>query len=156
MNAVDIGGLNVNAAIYRSGKLDESSKITLVNGGIMLAQSSLNALKARSDGSIRGAIEKLSAESIEEYVINGVHQNIPNSAEILKQVRLKFVRDIKRELDKKKFDLINNTYFCGGTSYVLRDEIAECFGERGILAADDYESMKFVNAEGFYKSIEEV
>lgn len=154
VNVVDIGGLNVNACTYKNGILQEGNITTLQKGGIMLYTDSLAALKTIADERMLKALDPLSPEAIEDDVIHGYHESIEGSKEKLKEVRTIFVNDIFNELMKKKFDMTKKIFFMGGTSLILRKELAEKFGENiCIFGSDNFNDIQFINAKGFYRGM---
>lgn len=151
INVVDIGGLNLNAAIFRNGVLQEGSIVTLQRGGIVIAEESLKELKNVSDPHVKSALENLKAESIEFEIQKGFMKNIPESKEIFARVRQSTVEDIYNILRKHDYNFINQFYFMGGTSYLLREELINRFkGNYCTFMADNLEDMQFINAQGFY------
>lgn len=154
LNVVDIGGLNVNASIYKKGVMQEGNNVTLQKGGIALYEASLNALRSIADSDMKSKLENWTAEQTEDTVIKGVHKKIAGSADALKNVRRNLVSEIYQVLAKNGYDFTTDFYFLGGTSYILREEIKEKFGEKNcVFLSDDFKAMQFVNAEGFYKLI---
>ena len=92
----------------------------------------------------------------EHYVVKGAYSKLAGSEEIFKKVRLSLVKAIKNAIStgNNKLSLMNDTYFIGGTAFLLREEIKEVFGaEYCKFCADNYEEMKFANARGFYKML---
>lgn len=154
INVVDIGGLNLNAAIFKNGVLQEGSIITLQRGGIVLAEESLKALKANADPQIKSALENLKAESLEFEIQKGYCKNIPGSKEVFTQVRQTTVEDIYNVMRKHDYNFTNQFLFMGGTSYLLKEELVNRFGKNTCtFVAKTLEDMQFVNAEGFYISL---
>ena len=154
INVVDIGGLNLNAAIFRNGVLQEGSIVTLQRGGIVIAEESLKELKNVSDPHVKSALENLKAESIEFEIQKGFMKNIPESKEIFARVRQSTVEDIYNILRKHDYNFINQFYFMGGTSYLLREELINRFkGNYCTFMADSLEDMQFINAQGFYMAL---
>ena len=154
INVVDIGGLNVNACEYRMGIMQELTRKTFQMGGKYLYHQSLEAIKKAVDDDTRKRMQNYTDEDFENYVVKGKFNKIPESEEIFKKVRLRLVKDIKNNIlsGKNKLSLTNDTYFIGGTSYLLREEIKEVFGEEYCkFCADNYDDMIMANARGFYK-----
>lgn len=154
INVVDIGGLNLNAAIFKNGILQEGSIITLQKGGIVLSEESLKELRTVCDSHTKSALENLKAESIEFEIQKGFIKNIPESKEVFSRIRQTTVEDIYNILRKHDYNFINQFYFLGGTSYLLRNEITNRFGSNYCsFLADTIEDMQFVNAHGFYMAM---
>lgn len=154
INVVDIGGLNVNACEYRMGNMQELSRKTMQMGGKYLYTQSLDAIRKAVTPDERKRMENLTAEDFEHYVVKGAYSKLAGSEEIFKKVRLSLVKAIKNAIStgNNKLSLMNDTYFIGGTAFLLREEIKEVFGaEYCKFCADNYEEMKFANARGFYK-----
>ena len=154
INVIDIGGLNLNAAVFKNGVLQEGSIVTLQRGGIVIAEESLKELRNVTDPHVKSALENLKAESIEYEIQKGFMKNIPESKDIFAKVRQSTVEDIFNSLRKHDYNFINQFYFMGGTSYLLKEEIIKKFRSNYCTCmAESLDDMQFINAQGFYMAL---
>ena len=149
---VDIGGLNVNATIWSQLELDRESAITDELGGgrlvTGLAQALTSELGARADERVtmRALLREGDERALKPRVPDPELER--RSREVIDAFLLDHARRIRQDCNARRWPLeYMQMLFIGGTSRLLRKEIAEVFGE-GARVADDPE---FANALGFLR-----
>ena len=141
---VDMGGLNLNFAVFNNLVLDLNSMNTINHGGYELE----NRVKNRFSGKY-GVV--LSSDDYEQIVTNnGLVLNdvlVPESTSVLENVYSEFVSEIPNIIKGFDYDISLMKVVCiGGTSKLLREQI-----KRTIPHAIIQENSTWANVLGFLK-----
>ena len=143
---IDMGGLNMNiTAINNSNVISESSH-TSRHGGRMLHHEIQRLL-------MDNGMEITDAQILSSVLRGYVNYHDPNMREISKDIISRAVTSFIDEIDRtlrnswKNFDTLE-LFFIGGTAFLLKDYLAERFGEHAHFEKN-FEASRYANAEGF-------
>lgn len=145
---VDIGGLNMNITSVHNGIIVVEDSHTTKDGGRRLINDVQKKL-------VNNEIEISTNQIIDAigrgYVIqhNAAKQKL--SERIITNAIDVYTKRIEDELKSRwaNYDTLE-LFFTGGTSFLLREALVKRFGNFGHFA-DDYESSRYANAEGFLR-----
>lgn len=145
---VDLGGLNMNFAIFNNGVVDLESMNTVNHGGYNLE----NAIKTRLSGKYSLAVSQDIIRKIMQrgyLVIDG--ERSKESEEILETIYMDFIREIPNIVKSFNYDIsLMDVVFVGGTSQLLGERITKV-----IPHAVVGEDLKWANVLGFLKIAQE-
>jgi plasmid segregation protein ParM len=141
---IDIGGLTVNGCIFDNLNIIRNSIFTEKLGMFSLRNEIKKALDRRFTCDLK--------DYELQYVIdNGLKFNgvvEPESLEIINQVKLQHVKDIRKVMIDNGYNIgFIKLFFIGGGSLQLRSQISEVF--KDALFSDD---CVYDNVKGFYKA----
>jgi len=145
---IDIGGLNVNGAVYRRLEPNEDKFFTINKGGNVFKQQLRKELNS-SFSNLNLNEDDMEDIILDGYVeINDVEDSVRKTKEIIDKHKFEFLDQIKQEMRSYSWSV--NTYqfiFVGGGSILFEKEIREQpeFGKRLIIS----ENAVWDNCEGF-------
>lgn len=145
---VDLGGLNLNFAVFNNGVVDITSMNTENHGGYVLE----NEIKSVFGGHYNCMLRQDDIRHIME--IGGMELNgtlDQASTGLLKQIYLQFIEEIPNIVKSFNYDLsLMKVVFIGGTSQLLGNLITEVI-PHAVVGKD----LKWVNVLGFLKIAEQ-
>ncbi len=147
---VDIGGLNMNMTSIHNGIIVIEDSYTTRDGGRRL----INEVQAKLINNEIEISEQQVVDAIKRgYVLQHDEAKQKLSEGIIADAVNSFIDDIEAVLQKrwKNYDSLE-LFFTGGTSFLLREALVRRFGKFGHFA-EDYESSRFANAEGFLRRL---
>lgn len=147
---VDIGGLNMNAALYDDLKLQHGIIVTRELGGRVLIDGLTDALNAEYNASITPKLveSKIFDQNKNQRFI--VSQDDPRKSKeespaFIHTYIKNHIQSIYNNVKEAGIDPLNvELYFIGGTSDLLKEEISEVFIEPNFV-----DSPTFVNSKGW-------
>ena len=154
---IDIGNLNINNTYANAFTIVNESCFTDELGGKVLitglAQELTSELGARVDDNLAASTLVRGSRDIKKRCLtpnNGDKELMEKSRAIIDNFLLDHVRAIKKKCDTRHWPLAFMNVVCiGGTSNLLRKELAEVFGENTFIP----ENPEYVNADGFLKKL---
>lgn len=148
---IDIGHLNVNLTVYVGIEVDKKYSLTDVLGGNNLVTGLAQELSAAFSLCDEKTVAMVLAREGDNRCLRTVNPNPDlekRSKEIIDEYMLNHVLEIKRKCDAKRWPVdFMNVIAIGGTSYILRNEIREVFGQNVIIP----NNPEFANAKGFLR-----
>lgn len=158
VGVIDIGNWNINAMLVDDGKIDMTTVYTNANGYRSFLQSLTNAINGgiSTDLTLSEVERKLRKSREERYFKN---RNVENAAEKSKEIIDNQIRDyIQGIVDTVKWDIENTTtYFVGGTSKLLKDDIINFMQSKynitPIIPDTDDIGTEFINVVGFLQML---
>ena len=143
VGVIDIGGLNCNGSLYKSGVIVEDSYFTAKLGSNVIADKLRKDINNELDLSIDSNMMK-------QFMQQGYVTNFEEETREMFTKRYKsHIEKIKEECDGNGWELkVMDLIFIGGTSLMLKDYILDLFPKAYIPEDSDY-----TNVNGFYKYI---
>lgn len=142
----DIGGLNLNAVVYKGTYPLLETAISEELGGNMLQQS------------VKEAFQTEFNKPLQDYIMPTIlkdgysgSKNVEKQKEIVTRMKREHAEKIYEECVRKQWSLdFMDIIFCGGSSLYLKNELMEVFG----VGADCFvEDAAYSNVLGFLKGL---
>ena len=138
---IDIGGLNVNASLFKKGKYQQELSMTEKLGLFSIVSYLRTRLNALCDAGFDD-------RTVECFLRSGSVPGSEKSAEVIESVlasHLPRIEKIVKEWNIDRIDLI----FIGGTSKILQKYIEERFPDNAFIPNE----ADFINCKGFLKEM---
>ena len=138
---IDIGGLNVNASLFKKGKYQQELSMTEKLGLLSIVSYLRTRLNALCDAGFDD-------RTVESFIRSGSVPGSDKSAEVIESVlasHLPRIEMIVKEWNIDRIDLI----FIGGTSKILQKYIEERFLDKAFIP----DEADFINCKGFLKEM---
>lgn len=139
VGVIDIGGLNVNASYFSSGKPDMDLCRTEKLGYYSIISTLRKKINTYCDSSFGD-------EQIKAFLKQGYVTNRKETSKIIENVLDEHFQKIEKVLIEWDLDSLN-LIFIGGTSELLRKQIERRFNKKAYIP----DNPNFVNAKGFLK-----
>ncbi len=146
---IDLGNLNLNATYWQGVELIQDKSVTTEHGAAVLIQNLMQRLTSRvcyCDDRVLANVLKSEDKAL-PIGFGITKEQSDESRQIIKEVMLEHAKDVRRQVNTKKWPLdIMRVVAIGGTSKDLKKELKEVFKNIEVLS-----SSEFCNVVGFLR-----
>lgn len=151
VGVLDLGWLNNNLSVYRSGEPDKPMTKTNELGGSRLVRGLAAELSSHYTRIDARSVTEILALPSEFRCLDSEDETIRESSNrFIHDYILRYVKEIKRDMDEKGWPLdYMKLIAIGGSSLMIESELKEVFGERIFIP----NKAQFANVVGFLRML---